>query len=83
MVNGVVNLYFESNPQNGWVNIATFHPTWTDAPRLSIGGSVGPSGFTQFTANSVTVSSTPIPGAIFLFAPGLLGLVGIRRWAKK
>jgi hypothetical protein len=34
-------------------------------------------------SGDVTVNATPIPGAVWLFASGLVGLAGIRRKIKK
>ena len=36
-----------------------------------------------FDAEGTHFSAIPIPGAIFLFGPGLLGLIGLRRRMKK
>jgi len=37
---------------------------------------------TDFYIDSLTVSAVPIPAAVFLFAPALLGFMGFRRRAK-
>jgi hypothetical protein len=46
------------------------------------GLSVDLSGNPLFNSTSAAVSSVPIPPALFLFAPALLGLVGIRKRLK-
>ncbi len=37
------------------------------------------SGVDDFYINTMNVSAVPIPAALFLFAPALLGFIGLRR----
>jgi len=47
-------------------------------PWASTGNSINP----LFQAGEVTVSSVPIPGAVWLFASGMMGLIGLSKRKK-
>ena len=47
-------------------------------PWASTGNSINP----FFQAGEVTVSSVPIPGAVWLFASGMMGLIGLSKRKK-
>jgi hypothetical protein len=57
----------------------------TAANTLGVGGytTAFPDGMVYITNISVSASTVPIPGALLLFAPGLLGLITIRRKFQK
>jgi hypothetical protein len=67
----------DSNDINAWLTKAAAN-----------GGGVNTADFLIYTPNSLTASQefirvVPVPPSLLLFAPGLLGLVVVRRRAKK
>ena len=55
----------------------TIDPTWEFADLYALTYSIP-----EFTQDSVSVSTVPIPAAVWLFGSGLLGLVGMARRKK-
>jgi len=62
--------------------LGTFTPGWSGPQPFKIVGGDNPNGTTTFTVTNFTVSSVPLPPALLLFGPGLLGLAAVRRRFK-
>ncbi len=70
------------NVGSGWQFLASFSPGWTAPVDVAISGANMPNGSSSFTVNSISVSSVPLPSALLLFGPGLIGLAAVRRKFK-
>lgn len=65
-------------------SLETFYANNLDTLGTSMGSSLKLVNFSDATfGGTMSASSVPIPGAVFLFAPGLLSLVAIRRKFKR
>lgn len=58
-------------------------PGWTGPVQFWVTGAPGASGDTTFQIDNVGYSSVPVPPSLLLLAPGLAGLIAVRRRFKK
>ncbi len=63
--------------------LGTFSPGWSGPQPFLIVGGDAPNGTTSFEVTKFKVSSVPLPPALLLLGPGLLGLAALRRRFKK
>lgn len=64
-------------------DVLTFSPVFAQFFRIEVFGSIGDAvSLGEVAFSTSTVSAVPIPAAAFLFAPALLGFMGLRRKAK-
>jgi hypothetical protein len=72
-----------SLPNSGSLQTYTFLNTWTgNLFGIGAAGAFLDSG-DNFKIHSLEVAAVPLPAAAFLFAPALLGFIGLRRKAQK
>jgi hypothetical protein len=77
--------YSDAVGQNApWYNIGgAINPGWTEPVNFAIVGRNGGSGVTSFQVDNMGYSSVPVPPSLLLLAPGLAGMMLMRRRFKK
>ncbi len=83
------------DPNTGWQLLGAYTSTqlgWTSDPHILLVGRTSgshdttgttPDGSTHFVMDNVGASAVPVPPAVLLLAPGLAGLVALRRKFRK